>query len=110
MMRTVVVPLDGSAWPERALAPARRLADRFGASILLFRPTGDDGDIAAAYLDDQAARLGDRPVRTVAQPGFASSGLADVVGGLSDPAVCMAADFAAPPDTVLGAVGEDVID
>ena len=70
--------------------------------MLLFRPTGDDGDIAAAYLDDQAHRLGDCSVRTLAQPGFASSGLAEVIGDLPDAAVCMAADFAAPPGSVLG--------
>jgi nucleotide-binding universal stress UspA family protein len=110
MARTVVVPLDGSAAAERALAPARELATRFHGSLLLFAPAGDDAQEVAAYLDRLAASIDDQAVTTVVHHGYESRALADTVHPIADAVVCMAPDLAAPDGTVLGTVAEDVID
>jgi nucleotide-binding universal stress UspA family protein len=56
MLRKVIVPLDGSELSESAIAPARAIAARAGAS-LLFMTTGWDSDVSAPrrYLDVHAA-------------------------------------------------------
>ena len=53
---SIVVPLDGSAFAERALRPACSLAARTEeAQVLLMSCTPDDPDAIAQYLDDRAA-------------------------------------------------------
>ena len=50
---TIVIPLDGSEFAERALDIGEHLADRFGSRNLLAVTTPWDGDVEAAraYLD-----------------------------------------------------------
>jgi nucleotide-binding universal stress UspA family protein len=110
MISTIVVPLDGTARAERALTPARELAECLGASVLLFRAAGDDAGEASAYLDEQARLLADVPVTTVVHQGFESSGLADHVRNIPHAAVCMTSDIASYYDAVIGQIAEDVID
>jgi nucleotide-binding universal stress UspA family protein len=91
MFKRIIVPLDGSAFAEAALAPAQTLAKRFNASMLLVRavqpanlprlvavrgkgsPGGDAGlvdaddsleylDEADSYLDEVTRRLRDAKV------------------------------------------------
>jgi nucleotide-binding universal stress UspA family protein len=59
MITKVVVPLDGSALAERAVTPARSLAERIGATLLLMTArSGDDAGEARQRLDKQATALG----------------------------------------------------
>lgn len=53
-----MVPLDGSPFAARALTPARSLAERVGASLLLLTTRWDhEVDEAREYLDEQAGEL-----------------------------------------------------
>ena len=65
MITKVVVPLDGSPLATSALAPARSLAERAGASLLLMTTRWDD-DVALAreHLEEQAALVGSDRVET----------------------------------------------
>lgn len=74
MFHRIVVPLDGTAFAEEALLPARALAEAFGAQVLLVRAQQlpvmaglhasfaadaalDDLDVADAYLHEVVTRL-----------------------------------------------------
>lgn len=51
MFKTILVPLDGSALAEQALAPASRIAERFGGGLLLLRVVGPERTLAGlGYL------------------------------------------------------------
>ncbi len=55
-MTTIVVPLDGSVFAERALRPAYSLAARLeGARVLLMSCAPEDRDVIRRHLDDRAA-------------------------------------------------------
>ncbi len=65
MSDTVVVPLDGSRRAATALGPARALARRTGATMVLFRVYWDENpNKVQQYLDAEAIRLGDQEVAT----------------------------------------------
>jgi nucleotide-binding universal stress UspA family protein len=70
-IETVIVPLDGSELSDRALGPARSLADHVGADVLLMTTQWDathrDGGTAGAqeHLDVRARALGLPNVDTV---------------------------------------------
>lgn len=70
MFRKILVPLDGSHEAEAALAPAKAIAERFGASVVLVEVTpgygpalaaaaaesfGSSGSVAAAVEMEKAA-------------------------------------------------------
>lgn len=104
-LRNILVPLDGSALAEQALAPARMLAEAFGARITLLRATRPIQEIAvqltpldmpltcdleeitqieaehtAQYLNKVAARLGGSglTIDTVHRQGHPADVLHDV--------------------------------
>ena len=54
MLRTIIVPLDGSVLAERAVSYASALARGFGARLVLLR--------VASPLDDQAGPAHDRDI------------------------------------------------
>ena len=89
-MTTIVVPLDGSAFAERALRPACSIAARLEhARVLLVSCAPDDIDIAQHQLDDRAglyAEVVDVETRLV---------------GDGDPADAILATVAAEPDAML---------
>jgi nucleotide-binding universal stress UspA family protein len=91
MPKTIIVPLDGSDFAERALAPAAALADRTGAqvNVMTSRMAGVVVE-PKHYLTDAAARAGipDATV-TVITDHFAVSGLKVVASDAADPIVCM---------------------
>ena len=59
-MATLVVPLDGSPFAERALRPAFSIAARLdSARVVLVRCSPDDVDVARRTLDDRARLFGD---------------------------------------------------
>jgi nucleotide-binding universal stress UspA family protein len=89
-MTTIVVPLDGSPFAERAVRPACSIAARLGsARVLLMQCAPDNVDVAQRQLDDRAALF---------------SEVADVEArlvGNGDPAEVILATVATEPDAVL---------
>lgn len=89
-MTTIVVPLDGSAFAERAIRPACSIAARIhDARVLLVSCAPDDGDAMRHQLDDRASlydEVVDIETRIVDQ---------------SDPAAVLLAIAAAEPEGML---------
>ncbi len=89
-MTTIVVPLDGSPFAERAVRPACSLAARMDSGrVLLLTCSPDDIDAAQHHLDDRAALYSD---------------VVDVetrLVGSGDPAEVILATVATEPDATL---------
>ncbi len=89
-MTTIVVPLDGSPFAERAVRPACSMAARLEAGrVLLLTCSPDDIDAAQHHLDDRAALYSD---------------VVDVetrLVGSGDPAEVILATVATEPDATL---------
>jgi nucleotide-binding universal stress UspA family protein len=89
--KTIIVPLDGSEFAERALAPAAELADRTGAELTLM--TSRMGGVVVEpehYLTEAAARVGIPDAEVVViSDRFVVSGLKVVVAESADSMVCM---------------------
>jgi nucleotide-binding universal stress UspA family protein len=88
---TIIVPLDGSDFAERALVPAAALAKRTGADVTLM--TSIMGGVVVEperYLADAAAKAGIAAahVAVITDHG-AATGLKLVVAEAQDPIVCM---------------------
>ena len=94
MCTHILVPLDGSEYAERAVEPARSLAEKYGARLTLLTvmvwfpvsrlhvPTLDQGSKARGrqYLEEvRATRLGAAsvPVNTVVQLGTPAESIAE---------------------------------
>ncbi|MCW5881672.1 MAG: universal stress protein [Anaerolineae bacterium] len=75
MLRTILVPLDGSPLGEYALPTATDLAHRSRAQLLLVRAARHDTDEAAAYLDQLPAEAFGLPTDPMAEDLPASSRL-----------------------------------
>lgn len=66
MLRKIIVPLDGSELSESALAPARSIAARAGASLLLATTRwGSDVTTPRRYIDERAAAIADAEARVI---------------------------------------------
>jgi len=110
--KTIVVPLDGSEFAERALVPAAAFAKRTGADVVLM--TSQMGGVVVEpkrYLTDTAAKAG-IPGANVAviSDHFAASGLRIVVADLADPIVCMSTHgHSGVIQALLGSTAEDAI-
>jgi nucleotide-binding universal stress UspA family protein len=91
MVKTLVVPLDGSERAEGALAPATWLATRLDADLLLVTSTfaseaSEEEAILARGLDAVSSpRASTRLVRG----GFAARAILEVIADSPDPMVCM---------------------
>lgn len=90
MPKTIIVPLDGSELAERALGPARALAARTHAAVVVMSsrvdgPTDPDGYLADAV--ERAGLEGAEPV--VISDRGAVGGLEVLVNDRPDPVVCM---------------------
>jgi nucleotide-binding universal stress UspA family protein len=87
---TIVVPLDSSAYSERALPVATALAQRAGGRLLLVS-VQDHGPLhPREYLDEIAASPRPVPVETVGISNMlAADAIAQVVGESDDRIVCM---------------------
>jgi nucleotide-binding universal stress UspA family protein len=107
---TVLVPLDGSALAARALAPARALAERTGAALVLF----------TAWWGDDELRAQERLDRYVEDLGFEGASAEVVHDALIAPAilaragpetiVCMSTrGRGGLGEAVLGSVAEEVV-
>jgi len=111
MPRTIVVPLDGSHFAERALPVARTLAERFDGRLILLttRWNAEFGE-AEAYLEQVAAQ-GDVPVEVQVVHDRAPAEAIEVVAlEDADRLVCMTTHGrGALRWALLGSVAEDVV-
>jgi len=110
---TVVVPLDGSEFAERALPHAVDVAEEFGARLVLVGSHPDGGDIEAtrAYLRSCAVAHGHQEAEclVVTDRGPAAS-IALVAGGHGGAVVVMASHGrGAVRHLVLGSVAEQLL-
>jgi nucleotide-binding universal stress UspA family protein len=107
---TVVVPLDGSEFSERALVPAAALAARTGAELVVYTsvvngPTIDPN----VYLGDAVARAGSPDATPVATDDMVVHGLEYVVAGADSPVVCMSTHGrSGVVEALLGSVAEEI--
>ena len=112
MPKTIIVPLDGSEFAERALAPAAAFAKRTGAEVILM--TSQMGGVVVEpkrYLADAAAEAGIAGANVaVISDHFAASGLKMVVADVADPIVCMSTHgHSGVIQALLGSTAEDAI-
>lgn len=112
MPKTIIVPLDGSEFAERALAPAAALAERTGADVVLM--TSQMGGVVVEpkrYLTETAAKAGIPGAKVaVITDHFAATGLRTVVADLADPIVCMSTHgHSGVIQALLGSTAEDAI-
>src|SRR5438874_2305555 len=125
MLRTIIVPLDGSEQAERALPYAVRLALAGSGRLALVRvalappPSGFDWERqqlaalqeAEAYLADVASKLATRvPVTTAAPYGKTPAKLLEAVSSIQADAIVMATHARSGLDHLLhGSVAEVVL-
>jgi nucleotide-binding universal stress UspA family protein len=112
-MTTIVVPLDGSAFAERALRPACSIAARLErARVLLVSCDPDDIDAARRQLDDRASlysEVVDIETRIVGNGAPADTILA-IAAAEPDGVVCMATQGKGGlRATVLGSVATEIV-
>ena len=112
MPATIIVPLDGSAFAERALKPASAVAHRSGASVVVL--TARQGGVVVepeAYLTQvaEAAGIVD-PEAVVIEDRLAASAIVLAASEARDPLVCMTTHARRGPGHALfGSVAEEVL-
>lgn len=82
--RSILVPLDGSSLAERALEPARTLAQAFGARVTLLRATRPVQDIAVQLTPMDMPLACDIEEITQIEDQHTAQYLQKVAAGLSD--------------------------
>jgi nucleotide-binding universal stress UspA family protein len=110
MIDRIVVPLDGSERAATALGPARAIAERTGASVLLLRTVwGEDPDEVQRDLDAGAATLGATPADTkIVRGEFVARAI--LAEATTDAVVCMTTHGrSGVGHALLGSVAEAVI-
>ena len=112
-MRTIVVPLDGSPFAERALRPACSIAARVESTrVLLVTCSPDNTDAARQHLDDRAAlysEVVDVETRLVGT-GNPSDVILETVATEPDATLCLATHGRGGlRAAVLGSVAERVV-
>jgi nucleotide-binding universal stress UspA family protein len=112
MAKTIIVPLDGSEFAERALAPAAALAARTGAQVVVM--TSRIGGVVVEperYLADAAAEAGisGADVIVVSDRSFVR-GLKVVIADVADPLVCMSTHgHSGLVEAMIGSMAEEAI-
>jgi nucleotide-binding universal stress UspA family protein len=129
MFRTVLVPLDGSAFAERALPVARALADFSGGSVALVRVVdvvapGEHEPGVVSYLDEHRIAVAQEYIEQMAtaigttRPVSAEAYLAaDVPAGILMRALDIGADVLVmtshgaswPTESILGGVAAHLV-
>lgn len=108
MFKNILVPLDGSPLAEQALAPASRIAEKFGGRLLLLRVVAPDRNLPTLPLGGWPA--GSAPSQ--ARPLFdeAEAYLAGL--RLPNPAVPVRTRVlaGAPPELIIATSAEDLVD
>jgi nucleotide-binding universal stress UspA family protein len=112
MVRTVIVPLDGSERAEVVLAPANWLADALDADLVFVTSTfaGDTAphEVALARALDQAS--GRRARTELLHGAYPAGDILQLVARSSDPVICMSTHGRrALPTMVLGSVAHEVL-
>jgi nucleotide-binding universal stress UspA family protein len=114
VVKTVVVPTDGSEFSTRSVPVALTLAERFDASVLFVlaglggNPDSDQRRVAA--LDEQASDRGVPSRVEVIRDRFAENAIAGVLRQTVDPVACMASHGRSGVGQVLlGSVAEDAV-
>jgi nucleotide-binding universal stress UspA family protein len=108
--KSIIVPLDGSAFAERAIPVARALCDQFGAELTLVTARWDDvPDRAQAYLDEVAGAHAADHVMYIADRGAADA-IQLLADEGDDQLICMTSHGRGRLRwSMLGSVAEDVI-
>ena len=112
MLKSIVVPLDGSELSESVLPVVRDLAGRLGAGVILLTTGwGSTYDELQAYLDGRAELFGEIPIATtVVADRFPAPAIAEAVEAEPDGAVVMATHGRSGlGKALLGSVAEDVL-
>jgi len=112
VLKTIVVPLDGSELSESVLPVARDLAHRLGAGVaLLTTGWGSTADELQAYLSGRAEVLGEIPVAIdVVADRFPAPAIVEAVDVAPDGGVVMATHGRSGfGKALLGSVAEDVL-
>jgi nucleotide-binding universal stress UspA family protein len=110
--KTLVVPLDGSPYAERALPIAEAVAERIGGGLLLVSARYHGPLDPRQYLEEQAALRDRCPVDLIAttEETYAAEIIADAVTAGEDRVVCMTTHGRGGVRwAALGSVAEDVI-
>ena len=109
--RTIVVPLDGSHFAERALRVAQALANRTDAELVVMVAAAGGPDDPQRYLDEVTHRSAlERAERMVVTDLPAAEAICSVAGGTDDRVVCMTSHGRGGVRwAVLGSVAEDVV-
>jgi nucleotide-binding universal stress UspA family protein len=110
-IETIVVPLDGSEFAKRALAPARSLSKMLGARILLLSTHWEDGmGGAQEHLDVMAAALTPAPVDVLVIHDRDAPAAILTAGHAPGSVVCMSTHGRSGlTEAVLGSVTEAVV-
>lgn len=107
---TVLVPLDGSAFAERAIPVASSLARRLGAEVHLLRAVAKEEDLEAgrsALLAVEAPA--GREHRTVVVDADPAGAIHEALHRLAPAIACLASHGRGRSAAVLGSVAEDVV-
>ena len=109
--KTLVVPLDGSEWAERALPIADALADRIGGRLVLVSSQYYGPIDPTEYLEEMAARHKRNPVDIVTtKDTYAAEVIVEAVQASDDRVVCMTTHGRGSVRwAALGSVAEEVI-
>jgi nucleotide-binding universal stress UspA family protein len=109
--KTLVVPLDGSAFAERALPIAGTVAERIGGRLLLLSAQYRGPLDPDAYLEERAAGIERCPVDLIATTDqLAEDAIVEAIAGNADRVVCMTTHGRGRLRwAALGSVAEEVI-
>ena len=109
--KTLVVPLDGSEWAERALPIADAIADRVGGRLHLVSSQYYGPLDPAEYLEEVAARYRRNPVDiATTKETYAADAIVEAAQSADDRVVCMTTHGRGSLRwAALGSVAEDVI-
>ena len=109
--KTLVVPLDGSDFAERALPTAEAIAERIGGRLLLLSAQYQGPLRPHEYLEERAAFFERCPVDIMAtKEGIAEDLIVEALHGSDDRVVCMTTHGRGRLRwAALGSVAEDVI-
>jgi nucleotide-binding universal stress UspA family protein len=112
MLRSILIPLDGSQLAERALAYATAVSVPTAARLILMRTIGESDDGAAArYLDDTAKELRGRGFvcETITPRGSPAGWIASQAGVDVDLVVMTTHGRTGPSRWLFGSVAESVV-
>jgi len=111
MVKTVIVPLDGSAFAERALGPAHALARQSDAALVLAMSRLGGVIDPARYLQATADRMSIGPVRIVVfDHRLAASAIPELAEAEPDALICMATHARSGAGVAcFGSIGEAIM-